>query len=247
MESRQRTFWQEPDAIGHLSMRPARRVLNSSSRLRHSWGLMKTSEIFSPLPPNQKPRTKKSNASTGSTVAIMDQGEYSTPSRASLLWGHLSGLFGAEALKRKYGASPPIEWEQMLRGLTHGQMQNGVQRLLASGAEHIPSLPQFLASCRDAREWEDRSTLTRLNGPQFDKWDIAGNQHFMAYVLTRLKQKRPLTEDETRIMVKCKNAWAEDMRADADPDTGMPVPQQKATWAECMANGEAECARIQAA
>jgi hypothetical protein len=167
----------------------------------------------------------------------MDQGAYSrTPSRAEQLWSHLSGLFGGEALKRKFGMTPPQEWASALSYLTDAQLGHGVEKLMRSGAEHIPSLPQFIAMCKDAREFEADSSL-KLSGPQFDNWAVAGNNHFLAYVLRAMRRKRHLSEDQTREFVKFKNAWAEDMRAD-DRGSGVPIEAQKAAWLDCMKRAE---------
>jgi hypothetical protein len=179
---------------------------------------------------------------------MMPQAEYSTPSRADQLWRHLSGLFGAEALKRKFGTRPPAEWDGALRSLSDAQIANGVDRLLNSGSEHIPSLPQFLALCRQAREFEDRSGYERLPAKRYDKWDMAGNRHLLAYVLKAgFTEKRRFDEAKTRTLVAYKNAWVEDMRSAETGEEGMPVEAQKAAWEDCMQRAAVAMALAKAA
>ena len=165
----------------------------------------------------------------------------SSPSRAAQLWQHMAGMFGADAIKRKFGAQPPNEWESALSQLTDAQLRNGVEKLLRSGAEHVPALPQFLVMCHTAREFEDHSTLKRIEGTQFDTWGIAANFHLLAYVRTAAGNKRYFNPEQTGILVQFKNAWAEDMRAD-DKGEGIPIEKQKAAWKDCLQRAEAAMA-----
>lgn len=166
---------------------------------------------------------------------------YSTPKTlAEQLWQHLGSLFGVDALKRKYGLTPPMAWTSALSHLSPRQLRHGIDRLTNSGSAQIPSLPQFLAMCRDAREFEPGFDAPRIDGPKFDAWAVAANHHFMAYVWGHAKG---WTEEHTRIFVQYKNAWADDCRALGN---SVPVDQQKAMWADCMARAEAATGRSSA-
>jgi hypothetical protein len=172
----------------------------------------------------------------------MDQGEYSRgPSRAEQLWRHLCGLFGVDSVKRRFGLQAPAEWTGALSSLTDAQLRNGVDKLTKSGAEHVPSLPQFLAMCHQAREYEDNATLPRITGPHFSKWEIEANRHLLNYVLKCAGRKRYFDEPETRILLEHKRAWVEDCEAD-DIGAGVPVEQQRRAWDEVLA---AALARIE--
>lgn len=163
----------------------------------------------------------------------MPQAEYSTPSRADQVWRHLSGLFGAEALKRKFGSRPPAEWDGALRSLSDAQIANGVGQLLSSGAVHLPSLPEFLAYCRQAREFEDRSEFQRLDAPQFTAWEFEGNLHLLDHVKRCAEKKQYFDAAATKILLEHKRAWVDDMEV-ADMGKGVPIEQQKAAWVDVM-------------
>jgi hypothetical protein len=165
----------------------------------------------------------------------MDQGEYSRPNRTEQLWRALCALFGVDSVKRRFGLQAPAEWSAALSHLTDAQLRNGVDKLTRSGAEHVPSLPQFLSMCHQAREFEDHSPLPRITGPTFSKWEIEGNQHLYAFVMRQtLGLHRHFDEADTRILLEHKRAWVEDREVD-DIGAGVPVEQQKRAWNEVMA------------
>jgi hypothetical protein len=153
-------------------------------------------------------------------------------SRAQQVWMHLAGLFGADALKRKFGVSPPPEWESALGDLSDAQLHNGFRRVVKGGSPHVPSLPEFLAACRDSREFaaplfpEDQ----QLEDQRFDQWGIAANKHLLAAVMSRaLKREGGYTQAQICVLVAAKNAWAQDMRETAEHGE-VDVETQKAGW-----------------
>lgn len=164
-------------------------------------------------------------------------------SPATEVWRRFSGMFGAEALERKYGRSIPDEWTAMLSRLNEFQVQRGVRMLAYSGKGHVPSLPEFVKLCRDAEHDRELSSRPSLPAPPdgFDKWAIEGNQHFLAFILRNLRNKRTFGERETRILVARKNLWAAQMRLSETAD-GVPIQEQQEVWAECMRLAEAEIA-----
>lgn len=81
-----------------------------------------------------------------------------------------------------------------------------------------------------------------MNGTNFDRWDIAGNSHFLAYVLRKMSVKRCFNADETRILVRYKNAWAQEMR-EVSVNGSVAVEVQKAQWKDFIGGAEAEMAR----
>lgn len=85
-----------------------------------------------------------------------------------------------------------------------------------------------------------------MNGTNFDRWDIAGNSHFLAYVLRKMSVKRCFSADETRILVRYKNAWAQDMR-EVSVNGMVAVEVQKASWKDFIEGAETEMSRARAA
>lgn len=185
----------------------------------------------------------------------MAQGEYSSPNRAQQVWSRFAGLFGADALKRKFGMTPPPEWESGLSELSDAQLVNGMARVKNSGSDHIPTLPAFLQLCRTSNEWH--GPYVPKDPPiTMDKWAIAANYHLMAHIRRHPKkyapdsrydgavQAGPLTKTYTGIVVQFKNAWAEDMRAD-DKGEGVTIAHQKAAWDDCMARADEQIRLMQ--
>lgn len=164
------------------------------------------------------------------------------------MWGCLSGLFGLDSVRRKFGQLPPPEWDLALAMLSDEQLQYGLTALMKSGKGHCPSLPEFVALSHSAREfYTPPSQAARIEDNRFDKWDIAANQHFLAEVLRRLNLCRPFTQVETPVYVRWKNAWARDCRDDDTQGEGVPIESQRLWWADVMAKAQAECERKEAA
>jgi len=154
-------------------------------------------------------------------------------------------MFGAETLSRKYGDTPPEDWDLALDSLTGYELQRGIKRLINSGLQNLPSLPQFLKFCRDVGGTGDYDgddwghipppQLTHFEG---DKWDIASNFHFFRIVFEAKGRFKP---GELDSLLRFKHAWAQDCR-EADKGDGVPVSLQKQWWADCMARGRAAVA-----
>lgn len=168
----------------------------------------------------------------------MNEQQSPQKSRAALVWQHLAAMFGADALKRKFGLQPPEEWSAALSYLADAQLQHGLDALLRSGSEHMPSLPQFLASCRSAREFSaDQAQLALPGAEKPDAWESAANSHLLGYVAKCGAVRRYFDRRETLILCQFKRSWAEDCRVDAI-EGGMPVPEQKRRWREAMLGAE---------
>jgi hypothetical protein len=69
--------------------------------------------------------------------------------RTSRLWERLKGLFGADAVSRKFGAVAPAEWAAALRSLRDFEIDRGIARLTRGSAKSPPALPEFMRLCRD--------------------------------------------------------------------------------------------------
>lgn len=123
-----------------------------------------------------------------------------------------------------------------LARLTDAQIRNGIEALLSSGLDHVPTLPQFITLCRSAREYANPLT-PRIEAPQMNRWMMSANRHLLGYIAHHSHGKCFFDAGQTRILVEAKNAWAEDMQADdANDGKGIPVAIQRKAWDECMAN-----------
>lgn len=184
------------------------------------------------------------------------------------------GYFG-DSLLRKFDATPPPEWVEAIDDLNDFQIRRGFRRLRFGWKGGVPNLPDFVRLCRaigDDAPDEGPRELVSLPAPtstqQFDGWDISGNFRFLKYVTNRLtsnprawggpppgepwfRNGNPTSgaqAESTRIAVRYKNAWAQDMREGylVNPGTGEIVPpgleEQAQTFAECMKRAEADIA-----
>lgn len=157
-------------------------------------------------------------------------------------------MYGIDALMRKFGESPPMEWVSALAGLNDAQMQNGLRQLVKGGSAHVPTLPEFLKACREAREFQTPyKALPAQN--QWDAWGVTANQHMLAEVLKDPKfwhpdhqhgEPGPIGTRRTLILVQAKNRWAQMMRESAD-DGHMDVPSQKGAWKFEVDKAREEC------
>lgn len=113
------------------------------------------------------------------------------PSRASEIWKRFAGMFGSDALERKFGPKPPPEWGAMLSRLKDFEIDRGVRRLAYSGKAHVPSLPEFTRLCRaigddDFDEGPRRPALPAPAEPECDPWDLEANQRLLKFITTTL-------------------------------------------------------------
>lgn len=118
----------------------------------------------------------------------------SEPSRASEIWKRFAGMFGADALERKFGKAPPPEWHAMLGRLKDFEIDRGVRRLAYSGKQHVPTLPEFAKLCRMVSddtidEGAQRLALPSPDEWKGDAWDIEANQRLAKFITTLLTEK----------------------------------------------------------
>lgn len=182
-------------------------------------------------------------------------------SPATEVWGRFSGMFGADAVERKYGRTIPAEWTAMLTRLNGYQIDRGLRQLAYSGKPHVPSLPEFVKLCRDA-EHDIRPPVAHpaIAAPEWDRWLLAGNRRLTRYITTKIPQDprrygRGASAEGMRVMttpnadaspefvsaintlVAMKNRWVEVMQASAS-DEGVPPDEQNECWAACMREAE---------
>jgi hypothetical protein len=164
--------------------------------------------------------------------------------RAAAVWRRLVGLFGAEAVTRKFGETPPTEWVAMIARLKDYELERGVRRLTNSGKTYVPSLPEFLKLCREVRNEdldEPPAPMRQLAGPKsgMDSWDEMANRHFLAYLLGRLhlRLSNPMGREELGPFLAAKRTWALMMR-EAHALGEIPPDHGRKWWDDFMTNAE---------
>lgn len=167
-------------------------------------------------------------------------------SQATEVWRRFSGMFGADAVERKYGRVIPDEWTAMLTRLNDYQVQRGIRQLAYSGKPHVPSLPEFVKLCRDS-EHDIRPPVEHpaIAAPEWDRWLLAGNRRLMRYITTKIPEdlqryghrEEPGFATSINTLVAMKNRWVDVMQAAAGPD-GVPPDEQNECWRACMREGE---------
>jgi hypothetical protein len=104
------------------------------------------------------------------------------------------GMFGGDAVERKYGKLPPAEWTAMLSRLKPFEVDRGIRRLAYSGKAHVPTLPEFTHLCRavaddSIEEGIQRPALPNPDAFVGDEWDIEANQRLLKHITTILAGK----------------------------------------------------------
>jgi hypothetical protein len=173
----------------------------------------------------------------------MSQKQNPSHSRIGELWRRFGGLFGGDAVRRKFGDTPPPEWVGVVAQLTDYQLDRGMRRLLASGKGQVPSLPEFRRLCMLIADDElDPPDLPALAAPAWngDDWDIRANKNLLSFIVHMLAAEprklgapnSPEQASATKVLVSYKNAWAQDMRE----WEGTPIhAKQVEAWDGCMA------------
>lgn len=170
------------------------------------------------------------------------------------------GYFG-DGIVRKFGDEPPVEWIEAIAEINDYQIRRGFKRLAFGWKGGIPNLPDFIRYCRtigdDAPEEgpQQRIALPAPEKHQLDGWDITSNNRFRKYITHRLMTQDPRAwgapastqqAECTRIAVRYKNAWAQDMREsdELDQATGEVIRAsdelQDRAWIDCMRRAEAD-------
>lgn len=171
--------------------------------------------------------------------------------RADEVWARIIGLFGGDAVKRKYGPAMPTEWRAIIAKLNTVELERGMRRLVHSGRDQVPSLPAFVRLCRtighDDAIPDDppQATVAQLtrDGWNGDAWDIAANQHMLKHVIRRTVERRaPYRVTDIDALLAAKKLWAQDMR-DLAVNGEVPVEMQKQLWLEYLDGAERQIAQ----
>lgn len=160
------------------------------------------------------------------------------------------GCFG-DLLVKRFGKRPPPEWNKAVLALSDIQLERGMRRILALGSPVPPSLPEFLKLCRVIgfnADLGDRMLSPQLSldedAAKFDAWDREANRKLFSYIAHAFQldpcrwgpPKSAIQAECTKIIVRWKNAWAQDQRESPDY-TDMTRSIQ---FHDCMVRGEAQ-------
>ncbi len=179
-------------------------------------------------------------------------------SPATEVWECFTGLFGGDAVARKFGDEPPREWEALLDRLPQHDLQRGIRRLANSGAKFVPALPEFLRMCREVGGdyAGDAQPAPRFLPPptEFaDRWERAANDHLLGHISRQaekrvyyacsrtvrgevdLKAHGPTRESRelTKPLLQAKAVWA-DMMRDADKAGRLPEDAGRKWWKDLI-------------
>lgn len=164
---------------------------------------------------------------------------------ADAVWRRLTGMFGGDALVRKFGEVPTPEWVAMIGRLQQHEVERGLRRLAYSGAMGVPSLPQFIRLCREVATDLDRDLPPiQPRGalpppPPAKRWESIAGVHLLAYLWGRSAARNALTgrPEVMAILVEAKNLWAEQMR-EWDAHGQRPRDNGRELWREMMMGAE---------
>lgn len=122
-------------------------------------------------------------------------------SRTADLWRRFIGCFGGDAVHRKYGEEIPPEWIGMVAQLTDAQLEKGLRRMVHSGTNHVPTLPEFVKWCRTiGGDYEDGIARSQITYTRDDDYSAArqfANLVLVDWLTWRLRGKREIYLDET--------------------------------------------------
>lgn len=172
----------------------------------------------------------------------MNPNENSQPSRADAVWKHMVGMFGGDAVERKYGKLPPAEWKAMVSRLNPFEIDRGIRRLAYSGKPHVPSLPEFTKLCRtiaddDLDEGPRRAALPNPEAFTGDEWDIEANQRLLKHITTVVAKKCDVMGEVPKIQREYMNGKFSGLKsvpsAQQVQTTAVLVAYKKA-WAQDM-------------
>jgi hypothetical protein len=171
--------------------------------------------------------------------------------KAVALWRRLAELFGADALARKFGDTPPETWVVAVDALNEFQLERGMRRLVYGGKSIVPTLPEFLRMCREVggTEWTEADGLRappshRIEQQPMPRWMREANIHLIAYITRRGAAGFCYHgEEEVQPLYKAKNAWADDM-LQAELDGNLPRDNGRQWWDGAMRYAEEALERI---
>ena len=152
------------------------------------------------------------------------------------------GMFGGDAVERKYGKLPPAEWKVMISRLKEFEVDRGIRRLAYSGKPHVPSLPEFTKLCRtiaddEVDEGPQRVALPNPEAFTGDEWEIESNQRLLKHLTTILAKKANAMGEVPQIereYVKGKFSGLKSVPSPQQVQTTAVLVAYKKAWAQDM-------------
>lgn len=152
------------------------------------------------------------------------------------------GMFGGDAVERKYGKLPPAEWKVMISRLKEFEVDRGIRRLAYSGKPHVPSLPEFTKLCRtvaddEVDEGPQRMALPNPEAFTGDEWEIESNQRLLKHLTTILAKKASAMGEVPKIereYVKGKFSGLKSVPSPQQVQTTAVLVAYKKAWAQDM-------------
>jgi hypothetical protein len=157
------------------------------------------------------------------------------------VWMRFAEMFGAAALRNKFGDTPPDTWKAQINRLGDYDLQRGMRRALHF-VKGVPSLPEFLRMCRESGgEYEAGEQPAppshQIEQVPLPRWELQANQHLIAHLMRRALAKKPVSEQNMKHYHTARLAWASDMR-DAEAAGEIPADHGKAWFNEYIANAD---------
>lgn len=174
-------------------------------------------------------------------------------SRIEMVWRHMMQMFGADALQRKFGDSPPDDWSAFINRLSDYELKRGLRRMVNGGKAFPPSLPEFLKMAHEVggdypgdAQYNPKQIAAPSGVTELQKWHGMAGLKLLGYI-TRCAGKREYFDKQTtQPLVDAKNLWVEEMYEHFCKGT-MPPDNGKQLWADCFAKARASIEYIRKA
>lgn len=171
-------------------------------------------------------------------------------SRIDMVWRHMAQFFGADALQRKFGDTPPDDWRQFINRLSDYELKRGLRRMVNGGKAFPPSLPEFLRMAHEVggdypgdAQYNPKQIAAPTEETDLQKWHNMAGLKLLGYISRRAGEREYFDEQTTRPLVDAKNLWAEEMYEHHLNKT-MPADNGKQLWADCFAKANLSIAYI---
>lgn len=157
------------------------------------------------------------------------------------VWMAFAEMYGATALRNKFGDTPPNAWRAAISNLNEYALRRGMKR-----AQHfvkgVPSLPEFLRMCNEVGGEHEGDEPVIPPSHQIEKqplprWEEQANQHLLAHLMRRVLDKKPVSESNMAHYHTARLAWASDMR-DAETAKEIPADHGESWFREYIRNAD---------
>lgn len=160
---------------------------------------------------------------------------------ADEVWKLFAEMYGATALRNKYGETPPNSWKSAINGLNEYALRRGMKRALHF-TRGVPSLPEFLRMCNEVGGEHDEGSQPMAPSRQIEhaplpRWELQANQHLLAHLMRLALEHKSIREQDMPHYHTARLAWASDMR-DAEATNEIPADNGRQWFREYIANAD---------